>query len=127
MNTFIWISGLVFALLIVVVALAMIVAAIEVRREQKEYLKKYERRTDDTKRDIRNLMLLLPVFIFMSCSITGPEHYQRIHGLTFSGTYTVKSVKNNAIKFKEFPGEYVLDSDTMKPGDRVTINVLRRK
>jgi hypothetical protein len=38
-----------------------------------------------------------------------------------SGTYTIATRNGNATTFKEVKGRYMLQSDTLKPGDKVVM------
>jgi len=108
-------------MLLIIVVLAMVVAAHEVKKEQKDYFK------NDSRKDIRHWLVLIPLFLLASCAATNKTHYERIHGLHKAGVYTVKSRSGNVTTFKEVKGKYVVQSDTLKPNDKIEINVITKK
>lgn len=71
------------------------------------------------------LISVLMITLFSSCAIN--RNYQAKKGLHYTGTYTVREVDGKEVKFKEVAGTYKVDSDTLKQGDRITINVVRKK
>lgn len=74
---------------------------------------------------LRSILIFsfVPMIIFSSCAIN--RNYQARAGLHYSGTYTVKAIRGSQVQFKEVAGIYRVDPATLKPGDRITINVIR--
>lgn len=56
--------------------------------------------------------ILFSLLILSSCTATR---------LYRSGTYTIATRQGNATTFKEVRGTYMVMSDTLKPGDKVTM------
>lgn len=105
-----WFIGVATCLLAVVVFVAYFVAAYQVRKERKHCF---------NGKDIRNWIILLPLILMLSCTPT--YHFTRLHE---SGTYTIASRNGNTTTFKEVSGKYDIESDTLKPGDRISITVI---
>lgn len=72
------------------------------------------------------IKILILALLFSSCASVNKAHYQKIHPLSKTGSYTIKSLKNNVAKFNEVAGEYIVLSDTLKKGDTIKINVIRK-
>lgn len=58
------------------------------------------------------------IFLLLLCSCSTPKK------LT-TGTYTVISKRGDVVSFKEVSGHYKINSDTLKAGDKININVVR--
>lgn len=69
---------------------------------------------------------ILPIIALILFSCSNAKHYQKIHGLSRSGTYTIKSIEAHTATFKEFPGRYEVPSDTLKIGDKIFISVIKK-
>lgn len=46
--------------------------------------------------------------------------------LQYTGAYTVKEKKGELVRFFEVKGRYLINSDTLKKDDRITIIVVRK-
>lgn len=107
MNTIITIFYIVLALA-AIFCVGVVWAIIDVRKKDRAYFKGTG----------KVLLILCALFLF-SCNAA--KHYQKIHGLSYGGTYTVATNKNGVTTFKEFPGYYNGFSDTLKEGNKATI------
>lgn len=124
MYTFLLIIIFIISAGIAFIGWAMLNATIDVENDQKEYLSKHlvSQIKDRIKaREVLNALIIC--LFFMSCN--APKHFQKIHGVRQSGTYTIKSFKNNTATFQEFPGQYFVPSDTLKKGDKIFITIVR--
>lgn len=66
--------------------------------------------------------------LLLSCSQTARmNHYQKIHGLYQSGTYTIQDIRGDSIKLKGIARWYEAKSDTLKIGDPISIMILKQK
>lgn len=113
-----WILPFAIVAFLMVLGICYLIAAWDVRREMKAYLKE-----GSTKVFRKEFIVIITCLFLFSCS--APKHYQAINGLKMSGTYTVKSYKGSTATFQEFPGQYVVPSDTLKKGDKIFITIVR--
>ncbi len=63
--------------------------------------------------------IITPLALLLLCSCAAPR-------LT-TGRYTIKGINGHDVAFVEVPGWYNIQSDTLKIGDKITINVIKRK
>ncbi|MCW3091957.1 MAG: hypothetical protein JWP81_3026 [Ferruginibacter sp.] len=63
--------------------------------------------------------LLAAIAIFTSCNTT-----QYLHQ---SGTYTIKERNGDVTEFYEVKGRYNVMSDTLKPNDKIVINLIKAR
>lgn len=90
----------------------------EEQKEGEEYNKKKERITLGN--DILNAVFRKEIIVFISClflisctQTAKMKHHQRIHGISQSGTYHLKTLKSDTATFKRVAGEYIVHSDTI--------------
>lgn len=66
---------------------------------------------------MKTIIAMLAVILF-SCSTEKALHQ--------SGTYKIKTKEGNVTTFEGVKGEYQVPNDTLKAGDKITINVIRK-
>lgn len=125
----------IFLILICILAaifiIAVITAIIEEDRAQRDYLKR-NFADEVIERAIRSkdlIVMICCLFLFSCSPAARMNHYQKIHGMQQSDTFTIRTYKGITATFKELPRsqKFIVPAapgDTLYPNKKIYITLL---